>query len=91
MIQLQLTRVVFFANIADFTDNPFTSHWRERSRKERAWSPDVVLAVNDFAAPGAMDAIAGRGSRVPKDIAMVGFDDIEGQGCRPQRQRRDSR
>jgi len=42
-------------------------------------SPDLdgIQACNDFAAIGAMGAARARGLRVPEDIAVVGFGDIE--------------
>jgi LacI family transcriptional regulator len=38
--------------------------------------PTAVLAYNDLIAVGAMDAIKQRGLSIPKDISVVGFDDI---------------
>ncbi|MEA3431991.1 MAG: LacI family DNA-binding transcriptional regulator [candidate division WOR-3 bacterium] len=39
--------------------------------------PDAVFAANDPMAIGAMEAVKKRKLIVPKDIAIVGFDDIE--------------
>jgi LacI family repressor for deo operon, udp, cdd, tsx, nupC, and nupG len=39
--------------------------------------PDAVFCYNDLLALGALREILRRGLRVPKDIALVGFDDIE--------------
>ncbi|GAA1712676.1 LacI family DNA-binding transcriptional regulator [Kribbella yunnanensis] len=39
--------------------------------------PDAVFCYNDLLALGALRTILGRGLRVPEDIALVGFDDIE--------------
>lgn len=39
--------------------------------------PDGVVAFNDLLAIGAMQAIKEHGLRVPEDIAVVGFDDVE--------------
>nr|WP_255410093.1 LacI family DNA-binding transcriptional regulator [Frigoribacterium sp. PhB24] len=39
--------------------------------------PQAVLCANDLIAIGAMDVIHARGLRIPDDIAVVGFDNIE--------------
>ena len=38
--------------------------------------PTAVIASNDWTAIGALHAIASAGLRVPRDISLVGFDDI---------------
>jgi DNA-binding LacI/PurR family transcriptional regulator len=39
--------------------------------------PTAVLAANDEMAIGALDAALQRGLRVPADLAVIGFDDIQ--------------
>jgi len=39
--------------------------------------PDAVFCYNDLLAIGAMRTILSSGLRIPEDIAVVGFDDIE--------------
>jgi DNA-binding LacI/PurR family transcriptional regulator len=39
--------------------------------------PDAVFCFNDLMAFGAIRAILSRGLRVPGDVAVVGFDDLE--------------
>jgi DNA-binding LacI/PurR family transcriptional regulator len=38
--------------------------------------PTAILAVNNFIANGALQAVASAGMRVPEDISIVSFDDI---------------
>lgn len=40
-------------------------------------APDAVFAFSDELALGALHVAHERGLRVPEDIAIVGFDDIE--------------
>ncbi|MFJ6581175.1 LacI family DNA-binding transcriptional regulator [Streptomyces sp. NPDC091368] len=44
---------------------------------DRGIVPDAVFAYNDLIALGALRTLTERGLRVPEDIAVVGFDDIE--------------
>jgi diguanylate cyclase (GGDEF)-like protein len=39
--------------------------------------PDAVVAADDYMALGVMDSLPARGLRVPEDVAVVGFDDVE--------------
>lgn len=48
-----------------------------RQLLDRPNPPDAVFCFNDLLAVGAMRAAADLGLRVPGDVAVVGFDDIE--------------
>lgn len=43
--------------------------------------PDGIFAGNDHLALGLLQGLVGRGLRVPEDIALVGYDDIEFAGA----------
>jgi len=38
--------------------------------------PTAIFACNDLSALGAMDAIRARGLDIPRDVSVIGFDDI---------------
>ncbi|MFG2427689.1 LacI family DNA-binding transcriptional regulator [Streptomyces sp. NPDC048590] len=40
--------------------------------------PDALLCFNDQLALGALRALYDQGLRVPEDVAVIGFDDVEG-------------
>jgi DNA-binding LacI/PurR family transcriptional regulator len=42
-----------------------------------AHPPTAILAVNNYLALAAMDVASSRGLRLPDDLSIVGFDDIE--------------
>ncbi|HEY3509971.1 MULTISPECIES: LacI family DNA-binding transcriptional regulator [Kribbella] len=48
-----------------------------RELLERGVEFDAVFALNDLLALGAMRALIGRGVRVPEDVAVAGFDNID--------------
>jgi LacI family transcriptional regulator len=51
----------------------------EAGREMAHWAdlPDAVFAFNDYMAIGIMAALQEEGVRVPEDVAVAGFDDIE--------------
>lgn len=42
---------------------------------------DAIVAASDYMALGAIEGAAARGLRVPEDLAVVGFDDVEEASC----------
>ena len=43
--------------------------------------PTAIFAYSDFVAFGVMKAVREAGLRIPEDIAVVGFDDVEFSSC----------
>ena len=41
---------------------------------------NAIFCANDATAAGALEAIRARGLRVPEDVALAGFDDLEFAG-----------
>jgi LacI family transcriptional regulator len=44
---------------------------------DRRPRPTAIIAINDYLALGVLRACADRGLRVPRDVSVAGFDDIE--------------
>ncbi|HEU5472293.1 MAG TPA: LacI family DNA-binding transcriptional regulator [Actinophytocola sp.] len=62
----------------------FTQHTGHAAAPALSPLPDAVVCANDQMAIGLMTALAERGIRVPADVAVVGFDDIDlGRHLRP--------
>jgi hypothetical protein len=58
----------------------FVRHGAARAMEEildRGAAPDAVACANDMMALGAIDTLKARDLAVPKQVAVVGFDDIE--------------
>ena len=47
------------------------------SRSASASRPDAIFAANDLIALGVLQALTFAGVRVPDDIAIMGYDDID--------------
>ncbi len=61
-------------------DGDFTTEGGARAMAqllERRPDLDAVFAANDLMASGALRVLREQGRRVPQDVALVGFDDME--------------
>jgi LacI family transcriptional regulator len=56
---------------------PESGHAAMRSLLDEPEPPTAVFAAADLMAAGALQAIAERGLSAPRDVAVVGFDDIQ--------------
>ncbi|MZE78768.1 LacI family DNA-binding transcriptional regulator [Streptomyces xinghaiensis] len=64
----------------DVAQGDFTAEGGERAMLElldRCPDLDAVFASSDLMATGALRALRARGLRVPEDVAIVGYDDME--------------
>ena len=61
------------------SDSPSPAVGYEVTRKilERSEPFSALFAFNDISAIGAIQALRGAGKRVPEDVSVVGFDDIQ--------------
>jgi LacI family transcriptional regulator len=48
-----------------------------RQLRRQAWPFDAVVAANDLMAIGSAEGLKAAGLRVPEDVSVVGFDDME--------------
>ncbi|MBE3576294.1 MAG: LacI family DNA-binding transcriptional regulator [Limnochordales bacterium] len=60
--------------VADFTKS---GGYRAMNRILSRANPTAVFAASDLMAFGAMECLRDRGLRLPEDMAIVGFDDID--------------
>ena len=59
------------------------NYWRDRGEQAVDWflagpeKPDAIICANDFMAISILVALKKRDIKIPEDIAVAGFDDIE--------------
>jgi DNA-binding LacI/PurR family transcriptional regulator len=58
-------------------DSPAGSMQAVHELFESGFEPTAIVCVNDYMATGAMRAVKARGLKVPDDISITGFDNIE--------------
>lgn len=52
-------------------------------RSQRDNPPDAILCANDEMALGCLDALNDLGYAVPRDVSVLGFDDMGAESCTP--------
>ena len=52
-------------------------------RTQRDNPPDAILCANDEMALGCLDALKDLGYNVPRDVSVLGFDDMGADSCTP--------
>ncbi len=65
-----------------------TGDWKYESGYEQclrllelSQPPTAIFAMSDMMAYGAMNAVRSRGLRIPEDISIIGFDNLEFSAC----------
>lgn len=59
------------------TDSPSGGRQAVRLLLDRGFTPSAILCVNDYMAIGVLRELEERGLRVPQDVSVTGFDNIE--------------
>jgi DNA-binding LacI/PurR family transcriptional regulator len=76
--------VIYPSREIGFSDTPSNPGYRcgvDAAKKMLSGqSYTAVVAANDFVAIGILDAAASLGVRVPEDLSVVGYDDVEESG-----------
>jgi DNA-binding LacI/PurR family transcriptional regulator len=62
---------------AESTDGPAGGRDAVRRLLETSFSPTAIVCTNDFMAIGVLRELRERGLRIPTDISVTGFDNIE--------------
>jgi DNA-binding LacI/PurR family transcriptional regulator len=78
--QLALARAGIAADPALVRRGPYGRTEARRAAEDMLREPDppsAIFAASDVQAFGVLEAVAGAGLRVPEDVAVIGFDDIE--------------
>lgn len=80
-VRLNNRRVVLYGDSESDSDASMETDFRcgcELARKllESDYLPDAVVAVNDMIAIGVLKYLEREGVHVPRDISVIGFDDI---------------
>ena len=69
--------------LGDFTPRTGEAATLRILEKNSEEPPDAFLASNDRMAIGVLQALRAKGLSVPKDVSVVGFDDLEAENADP--------